>query len=199
MNDRKRFGKFTEQAEKVLSLAQEEAHRFQHNYTGPEHLLLGLLQSDEDGASSVLRHLGVELNQLRHAVEFVMKGSPVLIRRSLNPQAKKIVELAFEEALRLNHHSVGSEHLLLGIVRENNSIAAGILGSLGIDIEKVRTQTVQEVLSHQEESVEASPLVPPEAALLLRESEQALTCHHCGTHCPDDFHYCFNCGHKLTK
>jgi len=199
MNDRKRLGEFTEQAEKVLSLAQEEAHRFQHNYTGPEHLLLGLLQSDEDVASSVLRHLGVELNQLRHAIEFTMKGSPVLIRRSLSPQAKRIVELAFEEARRLNHHSVGPEHLLLGIVRENNSIAAGILGSLGIDIEKVRTQTVQEVLSHQEESVEASPLVPPEAALLLRESEQALTCHHCGTHCPDDFHYCFNCGHKLTK
>ncbi len=199
MNDRKRFGKFTEQAEKVLSLAQEEAYRFQHNYTGPEHLLLGLLQSDEDVAISVLRHLGVELNQLRNAVEFVMKRSPVLIRRSLSPQAKKIVDLAFEEARRLNHHSVGPEHLLLGIVRENNSIAAGILGSVGVDIEKVRIQTVQEVLGYQEESVEASPSVLPEAALLLRESEQAFTCHLCGAHSPDYFHYCFNCGNKLSK
>src|SRR5258707_7493336 len=145
VNDKDKFDTFTERARKVLSLAQEEAQRFQHNYIGTEHLLLGLVREGEGVAAKVLSNLGVELNKVRSAVEFIIgRGDRIVLGEiSLSPRAKKVIELAVDEARRLNHHSIGTEHLLLGLVREGEGIAAGVLESLGVNLEKVRTQTIQ--------------------------------------------------------
>jgi ATP-dependent Clp protease ATP-binding subunit ClpC len=140
-----RFDKFTERARKVLTLAQEEATRFNHNYIGTEHLLLGLVREGEGVAAKVLSNLGVELNRVRSAVEFIIgRGDrPTVGEIGLTPRAKKVIELAVDEARRLGHHYIGTEHLLLGLVREGEGIAAGVLESLGVNLEKVRTQTIQ--------------------------------------------------------
>ena len=140
-----RFDKFTERARKVLTLAQEEATRFNHNYIGTEHLLLGLVREGEGVAAKVLANLGVELNRVRSAVEFIIgRGDRMIVGEiGLTPRAKKVIELAVDEARRLGHHYIGTEHLLLGLVREGEGIAAGVLESLGVNLEKVRTQTIQ--------------------------------------------------------
>jgi ATP-dependent Clp protease ATP-binding subunit ClpC len=145
MNDKERFDKFTERARKVLSLAQEEAQRFNHNYIGTEHLLLGLVREGDGVAAKVLSNLGVELNKVRSAVEFIIgRGDRIVLGDiGLTPRAKKVIELAVDEARRLNHHYIGTEHLLLGLVREGEGIAAGVLESLGVNLKKVRTQTIQ--------------------------------------------------------
>ncbi len=149
MSDRDKFGKFTERARKVLSLAQEEAQRFQHNYIGTEHLLLGLVREGEGVAAKVLNNLGVDLNKVRSTVEFIIgRGDRIVLGEiGLTPRAKKVIELAVDEARRLNHHYIGTEHLLLGLVREGEGIASGVLESLGVNLEMVRTQTIM-VLSH---------------------------------------------------
>ncbi len=140
-----RFDKFTERARKVLTLAQEEATRFNHNYIGTEHLLLGLVREGEGVAAKVLGNLGVELNRVRSAVEFIIgRGDRMIVGEiGLTPRAKKVIELAVDEARRLGHHYIGTEHLLLGLVREGEGIAAGVLESLGVNLEKVRSQTIQ--------------------------------------------------------
>ena len=145
MNNSDKFEKFTERARKVLSLAQEEAQRFNHNYIGTEHLLLGLVREGDGVAAKVLSNLGVELNKVRSAVEFIIgRGDRIVLGEiGLTPRAKKVIELAVDEARRLNHHYIGTEHLLLGLVREGEGIAAGVLESLGVNLEKVRTQTIQ--------------------------------------------------------
>jgi len=150
MYDRDRFEKFTERARKVLRLAQEEAQRFQHNYIGTEHLMLGLVREGEGVAAKVLASLGVDLEQVRRAVEDIIgRGDRIVLGEfGLTPRAKKVIEMAVDEARRLNHHYIGTEHLLLGLVGEGEGIAAGVLESLGVDLEKVRTQTIR-VLNEQ--------------------------------------------------
>src|SRR5213075_132482 len=142
-----RFDKFTERARRVLTLAQEEAQRFNHNYIGTEHLLLGLVREGDGVAAKVLNNLGVELSKVRSAVEFIIgRGEKSVAGEiGLTPRAKKVIELAVEEARRLNHNYIGTEHLLLGLVREGEGIAAGVLESLGVNLEKVRTQAIQVV------------------------------------------------------
>ncbi len=139
-----RFDKFTERARKVLTLAQEEATRFNHNYIGTEHLLLGLVREGEGVAAKVLGNLGVELDRVRSAVEFIIgRGDRMIVGEiGLTPRAKKVIELAVDEARRLGHHYIGTEHLLLGLVREGEGIAAGVLESLGVNLEKVRKETI---------------------------------------------------------
>ena len=143
--DRNRFDKFTERARKDLSLAQEEAQRLQHHSIGTEHLLLGLVREGEGVAAKVLSNLGVDLTRVRSAIEFMIgRGDRVVLGEiGLTPGAKKVIELAVDEARRLNYHYIGTEHLLLGLVREGEGIAAGVLESLGVNLEKVRTQTIQ--------------------------------------------------------
>ena len=150
MNERDRFDKFTERARKVFSSAQEEAQRFQHNYIGTEHLLLGLVREEEGVAAKVLHQLGVELQAVRDAVEFIIgRGDRIVLGEiGLTPRAKKVIELAIDEARRMNHQYIGTEHLLLGLVREGEGIAAGVLESMGVTWEKARTQTIQ-LLSHE--------------------------------------------------
>jgi bifunctional DNase/RNase len=158
-NDRERFDKFTERARKVLSIAQEEAQRFQHNYIGTEHLLLGLVREGEGVAAKVLSNLGIELNKVRSAVEFIIgRGDSIVLGEiGLTPRAKKVIELAVDEARRLNHHYIGTEHLLLGLVWEGEGIAAGVLESLGVNLEKVRTQTIQVLNSSGASHKEKTP------------------------------------------
>ncbi len=140
-----RFDKFTERARRVLTLAQEEAQRFNHNYIGTEHLLLGLVREGDGVAAKVLANLGVELNKVRSAVEFIIgRGDRAVVGEiGLTPRAKKVIELAVDEARRLNHHYIGTEHVLLGLVREGEGIAAGVLESLGVNLEKVRAETTR--------------------------------------------------------
>jgi ATP-dependent Clp protease ATP-binding subunit ClpC len=147
VNDR--LDKFTERAKKVLVYAQDEATRFNHNYIGTEHLLLGLLREGDGIAAKVLGNLGVELNKVRSAVEFIIgRGERMVVGDiNLTPRAKRVIELAVEEARRLGHNYIGTEHLLLGLVREGEGIAAGVLESLGVNLDKVRAQVVQ-VVSH---------------------------------------------------
>src|SRR4051812_3998579 len=142
-----KFDKFTERARKVLTLAQEEAQRFNHNYIGTEHLLLGLVREGDGVAARVLSNMGVQLPKVRSAVEFIIgRGEGAVVGDiGLTPRAKKVIELAVDEARRLNHHYIGTEHLLLGLVREGEGIAAGVLESLGVNLEKVRAQVMQVV------------------------------------------------------
>ncbi|CAA9551850.1 MAG: ATP-dependent Clp protease, ATP-binding subunit ClpC [uncultured Thermomicrobiales bacterium] len=142
-----KFDKFTERARKVLTLAQEEAQRFNHNYIGTEHLLLGLVREGDGVAARVLSNMGVQLPKVRSAVEFIIGRGETMIMGEigLTPRAKKVIELAVDEARRLNHHYIGTEHLLLGLVREGEGIAAGVLESLGVNLEKVRAQVMQVV------------------------------------------------------
>ena len=140
-----RFDKFTERARRVLTLAQEEAQRFNHNYIGTEHLLLGLVREGDGVAAKVLSNLGVELSKVRSAVEFIIgRGDRATVGEiGLTPRAKKVIELAVDEARRLSHHYIGTEHLLLGLVREGEGIAASVLESLGVNLERVRAETTR--------------------------------------------------------
>jgi ATP-dependent Clp protease ATP-binding subunit ClpC len=139
------FDRFTERARKVLTLAQEEAQRFNHNYIGTEHLLLGLVREGEGVAAKVLSNLGIELTKVRSAVEFIIgRGERQVVGEiGLTPRAKKVIELAVDEARRLGHHYIGTEHLLLGLIREGEGIAAGVLESLGVNLEKVRSEVIK--------------------------------------------------------
>ena len=137
-----RFEKFSERARKVLSLAQEEAQRFNHNYIGTEHILLGLVRESDSVAARLLSDLKIELNKVRSAVEFIIgKGEQPVSGENigLTPRSKKVIELAVDEARRMGHHYIGTEHLLIGLLREGEGIAAGVLESLGVTVEKARS------------------------------------------------------------
>ena len=138
-----RFDKFSERARRVLSLAQEEAQRFNHNYIGTEHILLGLVRETDGVAARVLASLNIELSKVRSAVEFIIgRGDRAASGEiGLTPRSKKVIELAVDEARRLNHHYIGTEHLLIGLMREGEGVAAGVLESLGVSLEKVRAET----------------------------------------------------------
>lgn len=144
MHDRDRFDRFTERARKVLRLAQEEAQRLQHNYIGTEHLLLGLVREGESVAGQVLTSFGVDLEKVRRAVEDIIgRGDGIVLGEiGLTPRAKKVIELAVDEARLLNHHYIGTEHLLLGLIREGNGIGAGVLESFGLSLQEVRAKTI---------------------------------------------------------
>jgi ATP-dependent Clp protease ATP-binding subunit ClpC len=141
-----RFEKFSEKARKVLSLAQEEAQRFNHNYIGTEHILLGLVKESDGAAARILISLSLELNKVRSAVEFIIgrgerRPSPGEI--GLTPRAKKVIELAVDEARRLNQQFIGTEHLLIGIMREGEGVASGVLESLGLTLDKIRSEATR--------------------------------------------------------
>jgi ATP-dependent Clp protease ATP-binding subunit ClpC len=137
-----RFEKFSERARRVLTLAQEEAQRFNHNNIGPEHILLGIVGEPDGVAAKVLVNLGVSLNKVRSAVEFIIGHGEATTRGEvgLSPGAKRVIELAIDEARYIGHNYIGTEHLLLGLLREGEGIAARVLDSLGVTLEKVRAE-----------------------------------------------------------
>jgi len=174
-----RFDKFTERARRVLSLAQEEAQRFNHNYIGTEHLLLGLVREGDGLAAKVLANLGIELNKVRSAVEFIIGRGDTMVMGEigLTPRAKKVIELAVDEARRLNHHYIGTEHLLLGLVREGEGVAARVLENMNVELPKVRT-AVEFIIGRGDRPVVAgrstAPFLAPLFAAQLRRRRSEL-------------------------
>ena len=140
-----RFEKFSERARKVLTYAQEEAQHLNHSYIGTEHILLGLLREEEGVAAKVLTNLGAGLNKVRASVEFIIgRGEkPSAGETGLTPRARRVIELAIDEARYLGHNYIGTEHLLLGLLREGEGIAAGVLDSFGITLDRARTETTR--------------------------------------------------------
>ncbi len=140
-----RFEKFSERARRVLTSAQEEAQHLNHNYIGTEHILLGLIREEEGVAAKVLNNLGVSLSKVRSAVEYIIgrgeKSSTGEI--GLTPRAKRVIELAIDEARRLGHNYIGTEHLLLGLLHEGEGIAAGVLESFNLNLEQTRAETTR--------------------------------------------------------
>lgn len=137
-----RFEKFSERARKVLTTAQEEARKLNHSYIDTEHILLGLVHEEDGVAAKILTNLGIGLGKVRSAVEFMIgRGEkPGTGETGLTPRAKKVIELAIDEARHLGHNYIGTEHLLLGLLREGEGVAASVLDSFSITIERVRAE-----------------------------------------------------------
>ena len=131
--------KFTDHSRRVLNLAQDEAQRFNHNYIGTEHILLGLIQETDGAAAKALLNLDVELRKVRSAVEFIVgRGEHSTSDKiGLTPRAKKVIELAVDEARRYGHNYTGTEHLLIGLMREGEGVAAGVLESIGVNLSEI--------------------------------------------------------------
>ena len=150
------FERFTDRARKVMALANQEAQRFNHEYIGTEHILLGLVKEGSGVGATVLKNLDVDIKKLRLEVEKLVKSGPDMVTMGKLPQtprAKKVIEYAIEEARSLNHNYVGTEHILLGLLRESEGIAAQVLMNLGLKLENVR----QEVLNLLGAGVEEGP------------------------------------------
>jgi ATP-dependent Clp protease ATP-binding subunit ClpA len=147
MNDM--FEKFTNRARIVMTLAQDEAQRLGHNYMGTEHLLLGLVREGEGVGALALIALGVSLDDARAAVLHIIGHGDRIVAGEigLTPRAKKVIELAVDEARRMGHHYIGTEHLLLGLLREGEGIACGVLESLGVNLERARVAVIQTLAS----------------------------------------------------
>lgn len=140
------FNRFTERARKVILLAKEEAKRFNHDYIGTEHVLLGLVREGEGVAAAVLESLGLSSDNVRMEIEKLVKAGPsTLISGDLpfTPKAKKVMELSMDEAVSLGHNYIGTEHLLLGLLREGEGVAAQVLIALGLDMSKARTEVMR--------------------------------------------------------
>jgi ATP-dependent Clp protease ATP-binding subunit ClpC len=139
------FERFTERARQVVVLAQDEARALKHNYIGTEHLLLGLLREEEGLAARVLESLEVTVEEVRAQVARIIgQGDEVTTGQiPFTPRSKKVLELALREALSLKHNYVGTEHLLLGLVRENEGVASQILLDFGADAEKIRNEVIR--------------------------------------------------------
>jgi ATP-dependent Clp protease ATP-binding subunit ClpC len=179
-----KFDRFTKRARRVLTLAQEEAQRLNHNYIGTEHLLLGLVREENGVAVRVLRDLGVDPKQVRERVErTVGRGQRAMYGKlSLTPRTKRVIELAVDEARRLGHHYIGTEHLLLGLVRAGEGVAVDVLRGLGVGLDKVRSQTARVMMesssqssassSTRESSSKGTPLVDQLGTDLTAQAEQ---------------------------
>ena len=142
-----RFDTFTEGARRALTLAQDESQRLKHNYMGTEHLLLGLIRERDGAAARALMRLGVDLEKVRTAVTFVIGrgGSQPTGEIGLTPRAKRVLELAIDESRNLAADGVGTEHLLLGLIREGEGVAAGVLQSLGVNLDRAHSAVLVEM------------------------------------------------------
>jgi len=140
------FNRFTERARKVIILAKEEARRFNHDYIGTEHILLGLIREGEGVAAAVLQKMGVSLENIRLEIEKLVQPGPttqIIGDIPFTPRAKKALELAAEEARSLGHNYIGTEHLLLGLIREGEGVASQVLLNLGLDLNSVRNEVME--------------------------------------------------------
>ncbi|MFQ5956942.1 MAG: Clp protease N-terminal domain-containing protein, partial [Candidatus Brocadiales bacterium] len=139
------FDKFTDRARKVMALAREEARRYNHEYIGTEHILLGLVKEGSGVAANVLQNLDIELKKIRIEVEKIVQTGPDLVsvgQLPFTPKVKKVLEFAMEEAKNLGHNYIGTEHLLLGLLREHEGVAAQVLLNLGVRLEDVREEVI---------------------------------------------------------
>ena len=151
------YAQFTDRARKVMELGNQEAQRFNHEYLGTEHVLLGLVKEGSGVASNVLKNLGIDLHNVRLELEKIVQSDETVVPMTplpMTPRAKKVIEYALEEARSLKHLYVGTEHLLLGLVREDAGVAAQILMNLGLRLQVVR-QEVLNILGHHQDLEEA--------------------------------------------
>src|SRR3712207_6220983 len=139
------FERFTDRARRVVVLAQEEARMLNHNYIGTEHILLGLIHEGEGVAAKALESLGISLEAVRAQVEEIIGQGQQAPSGHIpfTPRAKKVLELSLREALQLGHNYIGTEHILLGLIREGEGVAAQVLVKLGADLSRVRQQVIQ--------------------------------------------------------
>ena len=158
------FQRLTDRARKVMALANQEALRLNHEHIGTEHLLLGLVKEGSGVGANVLKNLNIDLRKVRIEVEKLVKTGPEMIKMGKLPQtpaAKKVIECSIAESGELNHNYVGTEHLLLGLLREHDGVAAQVLTNLGLKIEEVREEVLS-VLRAEAESKEAPPQAEPQ-------------------------------------
>src|SRR5213595_1891627 len=151
------YERFTDRSRKVMQLANQEAQRFNHEYIGTEHILLGLVKEGSGVAANVLKNLDIDLRKIRLEVEKIVQSGPDMVTMGKLPQtprAKKVIEYSIEEARNLNHNYVGTEHLLLGLLREQEGVAAQVLMNLGLKLEDVREEVLN-LLGHNMESSES--------------------------------------------
>src|SRR6476619_5756317 len=146
------YERFTDRARKVMQIANQEAQRFNHEYIGTEHMLLGLIKEGSGVAANVLKNLDVDLRRVRREVERIVQTGPggggiAVGQRPQTPRAKKVIEYAIDEARGLNHNYVGTEHLLLGLLREQEGVAAQVFMNLGLKLEDVREEVLN-LLGH---------------------------------------------------
>ncbi|HEV8115471.1 MAG TPA: Clp protease N-terminal domain-containing protein, partial [Acidimicrobiales bacterium] len=160
------FERFTDRARRVLVLAQEEARLLNHNFIGTEHILLGLIHEGEGVAAKALESLGISLEAVREKVEETIgsSGSSTTGSPPFTPRAKKVLELSLREALQLGHNYIGTEHMLLGLVREGEGVAATVLQSLGADLSRVRQQVIQLLSGYGPQEAGKAPGVPGSGA-----------------------------------
>src|SRR5213079_786738 len=152
------YERFTDRARKVMQLANQEAQRFNHEYIGTEHILLGLVKEGSGVAANVLKNLDIDLRKIRLEVEKIVQSGPDMVTMGKLPQtprAKKVIEYSIEEARNLNHNYVGTEHLLLGLLREQEGVAAQVLMNLGLKLEDVREEVLN-LLGHNEMAEEST-------------------------------------------
>jgi len=145
------FERFTDRARRVVVLAQEEARMLNHNYIGTEHILLGLIHEGEGVAAKALESLGISLEGVRQQVEEIIGQGQQAPSGHIpfTPRAKKVLELLLREALQLGHNYIGTEHILLGLIREGEGVAAQVLVKLGADLNRVRQQVIQLLSGYQ--------------------------------------------------
>jgi len=169
------FERFTDRARRVVVLAQEEAGRLNHNYIGTEHLLLGLIHEGEGIAARALESLGIRLEVVRAEVEEIIgRGSePPAGRIPFTPRAKKVLELSLREALQLSHSYIGTEHILLGLIREGEGVAAQVLVTLGADLARVRGQVIRLLTQLSGEAGEAGE-PPAQERVILQDMPAAV-------------------------
>ena len=181
------FERFTDRARRVVVLAQEEARMLNHNYIGTEHILLGLIHEDEGVAAKALESLGISLDAVRQQVEEIIgRGQQAPSGHiPFTPRAKRVLELSLRESLQLGHNYIGTEHILLGLIREGEGVGAQVLVRLGADLNRVRQQVIQLLHGYQpraersslgesEAEEEASPRRPVARELWLTEMQDAL-------------------------
>jgi ATP-dependent Clp protease ATP-binding subunit ClpC len=190
------FERFTDRARRVLVLAQEEARLLNHNHIGTEHLLLGLIHEHEGIAAQALVQMDISLEAVREKVEetIVLSGGPPIGSPPFTPRAKKVLELSLREALQLGHSHIGTEHLLLGLIKEGEGVGAQVLVTLGVDLYQLRQKVIDSLKEYrsvggQWQSIGAAPpsavvacsfcgRQPPKAGQLFT-GDDASICEHC--------------------
>ena len=174
------FERFTDRARRVVVLAQEEARMLNHNYIGTEHILLGLIHEGEGVAAKALEALGISLEAVRSQVEEIIGQGQQAPSGHIpfTPRAKKVLELSLREALQLGHNYIGTEHILLGLIREGEGVAAQVLVKLGADLNRVRTQVISLLSGYQgkEAATSGAPAEgTPSTSLVLDQFGRNLT------------------------
>ncbi|GCF08796.1 Clp protease N-terminal domain-containing protein [Dictyobacter arantiisoli] len=201
-SNREHFDRLTNRARHTLVLAQEEAQKLRHNYIGTEHVLLGLLREEEGIAGLALKNLNILTEQVRKDIELISgPGHDVVSEmQHLTSRAKYAMELAVDEARQMNHHFLGTEHLLLGLVREGEGLAAVIIQKQGIKLEQVRAEVLK-LLKPYLPDTSTTPLTNDATQLATgqKQSQTTTICSNCESANLSHFRYCSHCGQKLFE